>query len=78
MQKGNRYSKLGTVFVLALTAGISLWTTGCGHDDAAEHRSQHAGWHERGSYDSGYDNANYDRNNNYDRNHYDNYNHDYR
>ncbi len=72
MQKGNRYSKLATVFVLALTAGISLWTTGCGHDDDAEHRSQHAGWHERGAYDSRYDNTNYDRNR------YDNYNHDYR
>ena len=62
MQKGNRTKMWARGLALALMAGVGAWTVGCtsDHDDA--NRSQHAGWHERGSYDNNYDNNNYDQN----------------
>jgi len=71
MLKGNRTALLGKGLLIAVVVSLGAWTVGCGHDDAQEHRSQHAGWHERGSYDHGYDQG-------YDRSRDSDYNHDYR
>ena len=70
MLKQTRTTLLGKGLMIAVLAGIGAWTTGCFHDhDDDEHRSQHAGWHDRAGYDRGYDNG-YDRGRDY--------NHDYR
>ena len=69
MQKVNRTAMFAPVIASVLMAGVGILTAGCSHDDDAR-RSEHAGWHQRGSYDGGYNND-YNRDNNrYDNNEY--------
>jgi hypothetical protein len=75
MLKQTRTTLLGKGLMIAILAGIGAWTTGCfhGHDDD-EHRSQPAGWHDRGGYDRGGYDRGYDNGYNGGRD----YNHEYR